>query len=220
MSTRYNKFGTDLKAAFVEARERYANALEKLEDAERMMSRAKADRTHTADVVAANISQREALLSLAKANLKAENNAAWIKFSAIKSRLTAELREAVKRDNAVNPADVDGATMELLKSGVCRGSDYEALARRFDGNNTMTRLIGKYASDAAQNATDASERGQLQYIADNARTASDGILEGWDSICAMCDAASGQKVPNAEPAYVLRMNAVFDTEIAPALEGF
>lgn len=220
MSTKYNEFGTDLKAAFVEARERYANALEKVEDAERMLSRAKGDTAHTADVVAANIAQREALLSIAKANLKAENSAAWIKFSVIKNRLTAELREAVAADNAVNPNDVDAATMELLKSGVCRGSDFEALARRFDGNNTMTRLIGKYASDAAQTATDASERGQLLSIASTARTASDGILEAWDSICSMCDACSGQRVPNADPAYVLRMHAAFDAEVAPALEAF
>lgn len=220
MASKYNKYGTDLRTAFAGARDRYNTALEKVEDAERMLTRAKADRTHTADVVAANIAQREAQLRLAKANLKAENSAAWSEFSAIKNRLTAELRAAVATDSAVNPADVDGVTLELLKSGVCRGSDFEALARRFDGNNTMTRLIAKYASDAAQNATDIAERGQFQHIAANAKTASDGVLDAWDSLCSMCDAASGQRVPNAEPAYIQRMHAVFDSEIAPSLEAF
>lgn len=220
MSTKYNRFGTDLSAAFTGARNRYNTALEKVAEAERMLTRAKADRTHTADVVAANIAQREAQLRLAKANLKEESSAAWSEFSAIKNRLTADLRTAVAADNAVNPADVDGVTLELLKSGVCRGSDFEALARRFDGNPTMCRLIGKFAADAAQNAADATERGRLQYVAANAKTASDGVLEAWDNLCTMCDAASGQRVPNAEPAYIQRMNAVFDSEIAPSLEAF
>lgn len=220
MSTRYNKFGADLSAAFTGARNRYNNALEAVENAERKLTIAKADTTHTADMVAATVAQREAQLRLARANLKEETAAAWGEFATTKARLTADLRAAVAADSAVNPNDVDAATMELLKSGVCRGSDFEALARRFDGNSTMTRLIGKYASDAAQNAHSAEERGRLQYIATNARTASDGILEAWDNLCSMCDAASGQKLPNAEPAYIQRMNAVFDSEIAPSLEAF
>lgn len=220
MATKYNKYGTDLSAAFTGARNRYNNALEAVENAERKLTIAKADTTHTADVVAATVAQREAQLRLARANFKEETAAAWAEFATTKSKLTADLRAAVENDSTVNPADVDGATLELLKSGICRGSDFEALARRFSGNNTMSRLIGKFAADAAQNAADASERGRLLSIASTARSASDGILEGWDSLCAMCDAASGQKLPNAEPAYILRMNAVFDTEIAPSLEAF
>lgn len=220
MSTKYNKFGTDLSAAFTGARDRYNNALEAVENAERKLTIAKADTTHTADVVAANIAQREAQLRIAKAFLKEENSAAWAEFATIKNKLTADLRAAVAADNAVNPADVDGATLEILKSGVCRGSDFEALARRFDGNATMSRLIGKFASDAAQNAADAAERGRLQYIASAAKTASDGVIEAWDGLCSMCDACSGQRVPNADPAYIQRMFAAFDTEVAPTLEAF
>lgn len=218
--SKYRTYGNELKTAFTNARNRYNNALEAVENAERKLTIAKADRTHTPDVVAANTAQREAQLRLAQANLRAETAAAWGEFATTKSKLTDAIRAAVAADFTVNPADVDAATVEILKSGICRGSDYAALARRFDGNPTMCRLIGKYAADAAQNATDATERGQLQYIATNARSASDGVIEAWDSLCAMCDAASGQKLPNAEPAYVLRMNAVFDTEIAPSLEAF
>lgn len=218
--SKYRTYGNELKAAFVGARNRYNAAVEKVEDAEKMLSRAKADRTHDADYVAATVAQREAQLRLARANLKEETAAAWAEFATTKNKLTADLRAAVAADNAVNPADVDGATMELLKSGVCRGGDFEALARRFAGNATMSRLIGKFASDAAQNAADAAERGQLQYIATNARTASDGVIEAWDGLCSMCDACSGQRVPNADPAYIQRMFAAFDTEVAPSLEAF
>jgi hypothetical protein len=41
--------------------------------------------------------------------------------------------------------------MELLKSGIVKGSEYMRLLRKAQdgGNHTMARLIGKYAADAA-----------------------------------------------------------------------
>ncbi len=40
---------------------------------------------------------------------------------------------------------VDLATVELLKSGILRDDEFEALANDFNGNTAMLRLIGDYA---------------------------------------------------------------------------
>jgi hypothetical protein len=54
----------------------------------------------------------------------------------------------------MNPALVDTKALELLKSGVCKPSDYQRLmdqAKEHE-NCTMQRLISKYAGDAAEQA--------------------------------------------------------------------
>ena len=65
-----------------------------------------------------------------------------------------ELAEAVDRDCSADPAQLDMATLELLKSGILRSAEYAALMREAQraGNVTMQRLIGKFAGEAAEEA--------------------------------------------------------------------
>lgn len=65
-----------------------------------------------------------------------------------------ELQEAVYREYAAKGEEVDLATLELLKSGILKSQEYFTLyeTARGNGNNTMMRLIGKYADEAADKA--------------------------------------------------------------------
>ena len=72
--------------------------------------------------------------------------------------LRSELEEALTSAFRVDPAKIDNATMELLKSGICTPDEYAFLFKKAtDANNvTMARLIGKYAADASAAAVEAA----------------------------------------------------------------
>lgn len=68
-------------------------------------------------------------------------------LAAIRKELASEIEDAF----SVDPAKLDGNTLELLKSGILNASEYAKLMREAQaaGNPTMVRMIGKYAEDAA-----------------------------------------------------------------------
>lgn len=66
--------------------------------------------------------------------------------------IRAELAAAIDDAYTVDPADLDTATLELLKSGIMTGSEYNKLLQgaKAANNPTMVRMIGKYAGEAAK----------------------------------------------------------------------
>lgn len=66
----------------------------------------------------------------------------------LRKKLIAELEE----EYSAKPSDVDGATLELLKSGILSGSEYARLMRQAadGGNYTMARVVGFYAAQHAK----------------------------------------------------------------------
>ena len=69
-------------------------------------------------------------------------------------KIRAELAEAIEDANSVNPADVDGAALEILKSGICKPGDFARLAEQYKSNRTMSRMIARYAEEAAAGCDD------------------------------------------------------------------
>ena len=69
----------------------------------------------------------------------------------IRKELVAELDGAF----AANPADLDTATLELLKSGIMTAAEYSRLmdTAAEAGNATMCRMIGQYAKTRSDEET-------------------------------------------------------------------
>ena len=69
-------------------------------------------------------------------------------IAALRKELVSELDDHY----AADPAALDSATLELLKSGVLKANEYGKLMDKAqsDGNYTMARMIAKYAGDAAE----------------------------------------------------------------------
>ena len=76
------------------------------------------------------------------------------KYSDQLAALRKNLVEDVESANSIDPAQLDTAVLELLKSGIMRPREYaQQLERaRNDGNTVMTRIIGEYAERAAEAA--------------------------------------------------------------------
>jgi len=100
----------------------------------------------------------------AKANLpfKVENQ-----MRAIRQRYADELAQRY----AVDPAKLDAASLELLKSGIMKPSEYAAMMEtaRKSGNATMMRMVAKYAADrateiAAKDGAGSTEARELRMV--------------------------------------------------------
>lgn len=60
---------------------------------------------------------------------------------------------------------VDLPTVELLKSDILADEDIIRLARDFDGNVAMTRIIGKYADERAKSSLNSNASAELKALA-------------------------------------------------------
>lgn len=65
-----------------------------------------------------------------------------------------ELAAEIDKHYSADPSALDSNTMELLKAGILKPNEYSRLMQtaKENGNHTMARVIGKYASDAADAA--------------------------------------------------------------------
>lgn len=98
--------------------------------------------------------------------------------------LRKRLCNAIEADNMANPADIDPATMELIKSGILTASEYRKLldTAQANGNRTMARIIGKAAMDAAEGKRD-DEAASLRGVAYSSQEYSgEAVLEAFDSM--------------------------------------
>ena len=80
-------------------------------------------------------------------------------------KIRAELVNAIEEDHIVDPAQLDNATVELLKSGILKPADYVKIMdeAKNSENHTMIRLITKYAEDASK-ALENSGMEQSKYF--------------------------------------------------------
>lgn len=137
------------KAAFEEYRNAVAAHIDAEEQVNKLKDQQKSD--GASPQLSAKIARAEADLIEAKAayrNAPRELEKRLRDFERIRKELAAEIEEAFSAD----PAQLDANTLELMKSGILTASEYAKLldAAQNAGNPTMTRLIGKYATDAAK----------------------------------------------------------------------
>mgnify|MGYP006865374155 CR=1 FL=1 len=71
-----------------------------------------------------------------------------------------ELAQQIDASFVVDPAQVDTAALELLKSGICGAADFEKLMHDATraSNATMIRLIASYAAQAADGLKESDGR--------------------------------------------------------------
>ena len=70
------------------------------------------------------------------------------------AEIRREYSQEVARQFAVDPSKLDMAALELLKSGIMKPAEYSSMMQEAQrsGNTTMTRMIARYASEAAEAA--------------------------------------------------------------------
>lgn len=162
--SKYSNFAKNLDAAFKTARDEYATAYAKYEQAER----AAMDAQHRApDDTAISYELRKAKAEAARVEQKAAFDEVckrvWPDFNRKRAELRADLEKAIAADSIVDPAALDNNAVYLMDSGTMTAADYAAFAEKYSGNHTMLKLIAAHANAAAATA-EPQERAVLNLV--------------------------------------------------------
>ena len=104
-----------------------------------------------------------------------------------------EFVAAVESHFTADPAALDMATLELLKSGILSAAEYNRLMDKAinDNNHTMARMIGQHAKAAAENAIDRDTATALRSVSykSNGMNGSN-YVEAFDFVTGLYDRCS------------------------------
>ena len=104
-----------------------------------------------------------------------------------------EFVAAVESHFTADPAALDMATLELLKSGILKPAEYNRLMDKAinDNNHTMARMIGQHAKAAAENTTDRDTATALRSVSykSNGMNGSN-YVEAFDFVTSLYDRCS------------------------------
>ncbi len=214
---RYYSYGQRVDEAFKAARSEYMKVYEELKAAEKENSAAN---EWYEEKTVGERDRRKARAALrlyeAKADMEKARREIWPRFSRDMEELGRQLAKEVEEKFAVSPEAIDNNALELLKSGIMTAADMEALIVKYEDNPTMTRLIGKYAKDAAAelaesiSEADRASRARFTAVANFARDNVSSILKDWDALMTIADTCNGQRHEKAgnrqDPAYIANMS--------------
>lgn len=138
-----------LKGIYTESRTAYANlcnakekAKQELEDCEKMEREANGPELLIAQ---ARTARAKAEYNLANESLRVEYGKIMKEYNAKVAELREQFAAALEASYSANPDKLDGATMQLLTSGICSATELHRLAERHGNNPTMLRIIGGHA---------------------------------------------------------------------------
>lgn len=161
MST-YNAYAKKLDTAFKTARETYVSAYNGLKQAQQRVADGKTlkDRRYEGEADLER-SMLDADLRRAEAVFKQTDKNCWPAFNDLMDELTAELKEVVAADGMATPEAIDANGLTLLQSGILRPEELEALRVRYEGNPTMTRIVGQYVEEVYEKEQNLDKRKEL-----------------------------------------------------------
>lgn len=148
-----------------------------------------------------------------------DNQAPQVQIQASRSLLEQDVRIS----STVDPDDVDANTLELLKSGVLGADDYYTLVGKFDNNQTMLRLIAKYAKEAAAVAEtngDSQTRMALNVLCSEIGNGKNKTMRAFDDLCQMSKYCSGRAGGRYSDNHAINMAEKWEQLSGAAVEGF
>ena len=106
----------------------------------------------------------------------------WDNFKTTRHTIRAELEQAVRTADIVNPDAINNNAVELMKTGVMTSADYAAFVKKYGNNPTMLRLISHYSAAAAKAQDGSSEAAALNAISNACQSWKDEILQKFDDL--------------------------------------
>lgn len=94
---------------------------------------------------------------------------------------------------AADPAQLDMATIELMKSGILNASEYSRLMDKAinDGNHTMARMIAQHAKAAADSTDDREDAAAFRAVAYKGNSMNgNNYIEAFDFVTSLYDRCS------------------------------
>lgn len=157
----------------------------------------------------------------AEKGLRDTRNSVWAAYDAQVQAIRRDLEQDVRTSYAASPDAIDTNTIELLKSGVMGADDYYSLVDKFDNNQTMLRLIAKYAKEAAAEANkDSQTRMALNVLCSEIGDGKNKTMRAFDDLCQMSKYCSGRAGGRYSDNHAINMAEKWEQLSGAAVEGF
>lgn len=213
----FNIFAKRLDEAFRKSRSEYNAAFHALECARQASRDANAwtpgdsaeEKQARIDCAAVGLHDAEATFNEASARV-------WDNFKATRCTIRAELEQAVRTADIVNPDAINSNALELMKSGVMTSGDYAAFIKKYGNNPTMLRLISHYSAEAAKAQDNSGEAVALNAISEACQSWKGKVLQKYDDLSDYCGNITGHE----EPDEVSRVSEKWDELSLNAVENF
>ena len=211
--SQFNIYARKLDEAFKEARSEYNTAFRALQEAQQASRDANAwtpgDSEARIDCAAVGLHDAEATFNEASARV-------WDNFKSTRRTIRAELEQAVRTADIVNPDAINSNALELMKSGVMTSGDYAAFVKKYGNNPTMLRLISHYSAEAAKAQDNSGEAVALNAISEACQSWKGKVLQKFDDLSDYCGDITGHE----EPDEVSRVSEKWDELSLNAVENF
>ena len=120
----------------------------------------------------------------------------WTDFKTTRHTIRAELEQAVRTADIVNPDAINNNALELMKSGVMTSVDYADFVKKYGNNPTMLRLISHYSAEAAKAQDNSGEAIALNSISDACQSWKGKALQKFDDLSDYCGNITGREEPD------------------------
>ena len=221
----YNKYAQRLDTAFKTAREKYMEAWNQLQAAQKANTDAQAGRAETYRGENDLRRQRaKAALLEAEHTVRAAESRVWAEFDRQKEAIRRDLESEVWASSTVDPDAIDTNALELLKSGILTADDIFSMVNKYDNNLTMLRLISKTAKELADDKnTDAKTRGQLYVLCSQIGNGKNSTMRNFSDLVEIsnyCSGRGGGGTQRTTPAHTVAMAGKWEELASTAVENF
>lgn len=193
----FNIFAKRLDEAFRKSCSEYNAAFHALECAQQASRDANAWRPgDSAEEKQVRTARAALKLHDAEATFNEVSARVWDNFKATRRTIRAELEQAVRTADIVNPDAINSNALELMKSGVMTSDDYAAFVKKYGNNPTMLRLISHYSAAAAKAQDGSSEAATLNSISDACQSWKGKALQKFDDLSDYCGNITGREEPD------------------------
>lgn len=221
----YNKYAQRLDTAFKTAREKYMEAWNQLQAAQKANTDAQAGRAETYRGENDLRRQRaKAALLEAEHTFRAAESRVWAEFDRQKEAIRRDLESEVWASSTVDPDAIDTNALELLKSGILTADDIFSMVNKYDNNLTMLRLISKTAKELADDKnTDAKTRGQLYVLCSQIGNGKNSTMRNFSDLVEIsnyCSGRGGGGTQRTTPAHTVAMAGKWEELASTAVENF
>lgn len=213
---KYNAYGTLVVNAFDNAHTAWKKAVDDLRTAERSAEKKREEARNAVEKHIANEAEQAA-----RDQYRIDARTVSADLNAALDKLRADFRAKVAEEYAIDPGRIEPEVVEIMKTGIMKTADYENMAKRYENNETMRRMVAMYAGKYAETVSDPEERARLsrlQGVDGEAET----LIRDYESILNSVRIFSGfyHGDFNAESiGYIAKMHENFDAELRDTLRS-
>lgn len=213
---KYNAYGTLVVNAFDNAHTAWKKAVDDLRTAERVAEKKLDEARNAAERFLAKEVQQAA-----RDQYRTEARTISADLNAALDKLRADFRAKVAEEYSIDPGRIEPEVIEIMKTGIMKTADFESMAKRYENNETMRRMVAMYAGKYAETVTNREERARLAAL-NQVESEAENIMKDYETILNSVRIFSGfyHGDFNAESVgYIAKMHEAFDAELRDTLRS-